>query len=193
MVTGTTFHREGALPSWREVIFLNLYSNPWVFAVIQPFIGIATLFSGNCGLSNPILLCNPESPESLETTGVAGRCEPEVGSIATPPPFSCLLFDLAHTAPKPIILRLAKTGPTLARHGLRRYWPSVSTTQPCKSRHRAAQGPTGGNEWQRKSAPRYAMRSGLVFFFQSSVPDINFITVPADRLIQRKSSICSYP
>lgn len=150
MVTGTTFHREGALPSWREVIFLNLYSNPWIFAVIQPFIGIATLFSGNCGLSNPILFCNPESPESLETTGVAGRCEPEVGSIATPPPFSCLLFDLAHTAPKPIILRLAKTGPTLARHGLRRYWPSVfprpSHASPDTEPHRGRQAAMNGKE-----------------------------------------------
>lgn len=57
--------------------------------------GLATLFSGNCRISNPILFCNPESPESPETTGVAGRCDPEVGSIATPPPFSCLLFDHA--------------------------------------------------------------------------------------------------
>ena len=173
--------------------FFSTYSNPWIFAVIQPIMGTTTLFSGNCEISNPTLSCALESPESLETTGIAGRCDPEVGSIATPPPFSCLLFDLAHTAPKPVILRLAQTGPTLARHGLRRYWPSVSKTQPCKSRHRAAQGPAGGNEWQRKSAPRYAMRSGLVFFFQLSVPDIDFVAVPAGRLIQRKSSICSYP
>ena len=155
--------------------------------------GLATLFSGNRGISNPILFCNPESPESPETTGVAGRCDPEVGSIATPPPFSCLLFGLAHTAPKPVILRLAQTGPTLARHGLRRYWPSVSKTQPCKSRHGATQGPTGGDEWQRKSAPRFAMHSGLAFIFLSSVPDIDVVAVPADRLIQRKYSICSYP
>ena len=59
--------------------------------------GLATLFSGNRGISNPILFCNPESPESPETTGVAGRCDPEVGSIATPPPFSCFLFDPGKT------------------------------------------------------------------------------------------------
>ena len=55
--------------------------------------GLATLFSGNCRISNPILFCNPESPESLETTGVAGRCDPEVGCIAPLPPFSCYTLD----------------------------------------------------------------------------------------------------
>ena len=76
MVTGTTFHLEGALHSWREVVpFFDLYSNPWLFAVTQPIMGIATLFSGNRGISNPILTCALESPESLETTGVAGRGE----------------------------------------------------------------------------------------------------------------------
>ena len=64
--------------------------------------GLATLFSGNSGISNPILSCNPKSPESLETTGVAGRCDPEVGSIATPPPFSCLLFGLAQSRSNPL-------------------------------------------------------------------------------------------
>ena len=101
MVTGTTFHQEGAMVPWREVVsFFDLYSNPWFFTVTQPIMGIATLFSGNCGISNPISFCNPESLESPETPGVAGRCDPEVGNIATPPPFSCLLFDLAQTRPK---------------------------------------------------------------------------------------------
>lgn len=84
----------------RWFLYHDFYSNPWIFAVTQRFIGIATLLSGNCGISNPILSCALESPESLETTGIAGRRDPEVGSIATHLTFSRLLFDLAHTRPK---------------------------------------------------------------------------------------------
>lgn len=86
----------------RWFLYHDFYSNPWIFAVTQRFIGIATLLSGNCGISNPILSCALESPESLETTGIAGRRDPEVGSIATPPPFSCLLFDLAQSRSNPL-------------------------------------------------------------------------------------------
>ena len=77
----------------RWFLYHDFYSNPWIFAVTQRFIGIATLLSGNCGISNPILSCALESPESLETTGIAGRRDPEVGSIATRPTFSRLFFD----------------------------------------------------------------------------------------------------
>ena len=86
----------------RWFLYHDFYSNPWIFAVTQRFIGIATLLSGNCGISNPILSCALESPESLETTGIAGRRDPEVGSIATPPPFSCLLFGLAQSRSNPL-------------------------------------------------------------------------------------------
>lgn len=86
----------------RWFLYHDFYSNPWIFAVTQRFIGIATLLSGNCGISNPILSCALESPESLETTGIAGRCDPEVGCIATPPPFSCLLFGLAQSRSNPL-------------------------------------------------------------------------------------------
>lgn len=163
--------------------FFSTYSNPWIFAVIQPIMGTTTLFSGNCEISNPTLSCALESPESLETTGIAGRCDPEVGCIATPPPFSCFLFDLAKPSSKPVILRLAHIGSTLARHGLRRCGVSAFPTQPRKPRHGAAQGPTGGNRWQRKSAPRFAMHSGLAFIFLSSVPDIDVVAVPISGLV----------
>ena len=66
--------------------------------------GFATLFVEKRGISNPILHCTPESPKSLETTGIAGRCDPEVGSIATPPPFSCFLFDPGKTTRNPWLL-----------------------------------------------------------------------------------------
>ena len=155
--------------------------------------GLATLFSGNCRISNPIFACALESPESLETTGVAGRCDLEVGSIATPPPFSCLLFDPAKPVPKPAILRLAHTGPTRPAPWLDRVLSRPSPASPDTGPHRGCQGPTGGDEWQRKSAPRFAMHSGLAFIFLSSVPDIDVVAIPAGRLIQSKSSICSYP
>ena len=105
--------------------------------------GTTTLFSGNCEISNPTLSCALESPESLETTGIAGRCDPEVGSIATHLTFSRLLFDLAHTRPKTCDSEAFPNWPNTARAMAR---PSAFPTQPHKPRHRATQGPTGGNE-----------------------------------------------
>lgn len=159
--------------------------------------GLATLFSGNRGISNPILFCNPESPESPETTGVAGRCDPEVGSIATPPPFSCLLFGLAQSRSNPLEISAfpnrADIAPTRPSPVQGRVFSRPSPASPDTGSQRGCQGPTGGDEWQRKSAPRFAMHSGLAFIFLSSVPDIDVVAVPISGLIQSKSSICSYP
>ena len=88
--------------------------------------GFATLFVEKRGISNPILHCAPESPKSLETTGIAGRCDPEVGSIATPPPFSCFLFDPGKTARNPWLLGpdlLCRVSPGLGAHTAQRWNP----------------------------------------------------------------------
>ena len=135
--------------------------------------GLATLFSGNCRISNPILFCNPESPESPETTGIAGCRDPEVGSIATHLTFSCLTFDpvesfFSDLAQTHLESSETATFPNQAHKGLTRPTPVSSRvfSRPCPANpdtgpRRGCQGPTGGNEWQRKSAPRYAMHSGL--------------------------------
>lgn len=145
----------------RWFLYHDFYSNPWIFAFTQRFIGIATLLSGNCGISNPILSCALESPESLETPGVAGRCDLEVGSIATPPHFSCFLFDIAKPAPKPVILRLAHTGPTRPAPWLDRVLSRPSPTSPDTGPHRGRQ--AAMNTRTERTAICDALSSGILF------------------------------
>ena len=127
--------------------------------------GLATLFSGNCRISNPILFCNPESPESPETTGVAGRCDPEVGSIATHLTFSRLLFDLAHTRPKTCdseaFPNWPHTGPTRPEPMPGRVFsrPSLASidTEPHRGRQAAM------NSKEKRTAICDALRAGILF------------------------------
>ena len=149
----------------RWFLYHDFYSNPWIFAVTQRFIGIATLLSGNCGISNPILSCALESPESLETTGIAGRRDPEVGSIATHLTFSRLLFDLAHTRPKTcdseVCPNWPHTGPTRPALVQGRVFsrPSLASidTEPHRGRQAAM------NSKEKRTAICDALRSGILF------------------------------
>ena len=149
----------------RWFLYHDFYSNPWIFAVTQRFIGIATLLSGNCGISNPILSCALESPESLETTGIAGRRDPEVGSIATPPPFSCLLFGLAQSRSNPLEISAfpnrADIAPTRPSPVQGRVFsrPSLASidTEPHRGRQAAM------NSKEKRTAICDALRAGILF------------------------------
>ena len=127
--------------------------------------GFATLFVEKRGISNPILHCAPESPKSLETTGIAGRCDPEVGSIATHLTFSRLLFDLAHTRPKTCdseaFPNWPHTGPTRPALVQGRVFsrPSLASidTEPHRGRQAAM------NSKEKRTAICDALRSGILF------------------------------
>ena len=164
--------------------YLPLYSHLW---------GLQPCFPGTAELATLFYFAIPKARNPLKRPALPGVVTRR-WEHSNPTSFLLLAF---RPCPKPVKSPrnqcLSKPGRHCPDTALAGAGPCVFPTQPCKPRHGATQGPTGGDEWQRKSAPRFAMHSGLAFIFLSSVPDIDFVAVPISGLIQSKSSICSYP